>query len=171
MGQFMTTTRIAIAIVLFAATARGAVVVGDKPTLRVHTIDGTTFDLKDYKGKLVLVDFFFGRSDLDRAYHQHLLDLHNRQKDKGLIMVSICCAPKVPEVQQAIVDYKIAISIASNSRRPTRTVSRLGPFFIPRGVGKPKIYVDVIGSAQSISTNPAWRPLTVKETSAGSSTS
>src|SRR2546421_7002037 len=115
MGQFMTTTRIAIAIVLFAATARGAVVVGDKPTLRVHTIDGTTFDLKDYKGKLVLVDFFFGRSDLDRAYHQHLLDLHNRQKDKGLVMVSICCAPKVPEVQQAIVDYKIDWPVAQNA--------------------------------------------------------
>ena len=81
MGQSMTTTRIAITIVLFAAAARGAVVVGDKPTLRVHTIDGTTFDLKDYKGKLVLVDFFFGRSDLDRAYHQHLLDLHNRQNN------------------------------------------------------------------------------------------
>jgi len=116
MGQFMTTTRIAIAIVLacISSAARAGIAVGDKPQLRVRTMDGTTFDLKDYKGKLVLVDFFFGRSDLDRIYHQHLLDLYTKQHDKGLFMISVCCAPKVSEVEQAITDFKIKWPVTQN---------------------------------------------------------
>jgi hypothetical protein len=117
MGLTMTTLRSVIVVVLsltFAASARAAYNVGDKPQLRIRTLDGTTFDLKDYKGKLVLVDFFFGKSDLDRVYHTHLLEAYTKQHANGLEMVSICCARTVDDVRQAVADFHITWPVGHN---------------------------------------------------------
>src|SRR5689334_13799808 len=117
MGQFMTTVRILLVTLLMtivASPVRAAVAVGDKPQLRLHLLDGTTFDLKDCKGKMVLVDFFFGKSDLDKNYHKPMFDMYTKQKDKGLIVVGVCCAPRVDDVRAAIDEQKFPWPIAHN---------------------------------------------------------
>ena len=106
----MTTMRILPAWILLACvvTRAGAtVLVGDSPTLNAVAIDGTPVDLDKLKGKLVLVDFWAGRSDLSKNYERQLLQIHRDYKDQGLEMIGICCDRKLEWAQKYIADLQI----------------------------------------------------------------
>ena len=106
----MTTTRMFFGWVLlvFIATSAGAtVLVGDSPTLNAVAMDGTPIDLANFKGRLVLVDFWAGRSDLSKNYERQLLQIHRDYKDQGLEMIGICCDRKLDWAQKYIADLQI----------------------------------------------------------------
>src|SRR5438094_8893825 len=70
---FSMLNRLMFCLALIATiVVRAEVNVGDKPSLKVPAMDGATIDLAALKGKLVLIDFWIGRSDLNRR-HEELL--------------------------------------------------------------------------------------------------
>src|SRR5216110_1376435 len=93
---------IACAIAAFITNAAGSVNVGDKPQLKVPAIDGSTIDLGALKGKLVLIDFWVGRSDLDRRNEDLLKGINKTYSDQGLVLIGICCDPKISDAARYI---------------------------------------------------------------------
>src|SRR5437667_9562515 len=93
---------IACAIAAITLGAAGAVNVGDKPQLKVPAIDGSTIDLGALKGKLVLIDFWVGRSDLDRRNEELLKGINKTYSDQGLVLIGICCDPKISDAARYI---------------------------------------------------------------------
>jgi peroxiredoxin len=53
------------------------------------TLDGKPFDMNDYKGKYVVVDFTFYGCGPCRAEVPHLLENYNKYKSKGLEVISV----------------------------------------------------------------------------------
>ncbi|HEX6179723.1 MAG TPA: thioredoxin-like domain-containing protein [Chitinophagaceae bacterium] len=51
--------------------------------------DGKSIDLKNYKGKLVLLDFWGSWCGPCRASHPHLKELYSKYKDKGFEIIAI----------------------------------------------------------------------------------
>jgi tetratricopeptide (TPR) repeat protein len=94
-------------IVLLSSTALASVNVGDKPALKVTEIDGSTIDLSALKGKIVLVDFWVGRSDLNRRYELILKDLYKTYAEQGVAFIGICCDPKVSDASRYIEELGI----------------------------------------------------------------
>src|SRR5687767_4016569 len=97
----MTTTRIvsgcflAVLIATLASPARAEVQVGDSPQLKGTAIDGTPIDLGKLRGKLVLIDFWVGRSDLNKNNEKLLIDIHREYGDDGLEIIGVVCDRKI----------------------------------------------------------------------------
>jgi hypothetical protein len=98
---------IACAIAAIVPDAAGSVNVGDKPQLKVPAIDGSTIDLGALKGKLVLIDFWVGRSDLDRRNEELLKGINKTYSDQGLVLIGICCDPKISDATRYISELGI----------------------------------------------------------------
>jgi peroxiredoxin len=84
-----------------------AVAVGDSPELKARAVDGTTVDLSKLRGKLVLVDFWVGRSDDNKTNERALVEIAKDYKDKGLETIGICCDRKIGDAQRYIAELKI----------------------------------------------------------------
>jgi peroxiredoxin len=67
-----------------------AVEVGDKPSLSFTLLDGKQIDLKDYRGKLVIVDFFSLNTDASRDEETHLVKLMKDQANDGVAVIGVC---------------------------------------------------------------------------------
>lgn len=87
--------------------ARADVAVGDSPELKTCAIDGSTFDLATFRGKLVLVDFWVGRSEPNKQNERKLAELYHDYHDKGLEIVGICCDRRLTDAKRVIEDLKI----------------------------------------------------------------
>ena len=69
--------------------------------------DGKTVDLKNYKGKLVLLDFWGSWCGPCRASHPHLKELYSRYKDKGFEIIAI--AQERGSIEEQKTKWKEAI--------------------------------------------------------------
>jgi peroxiredoxin len=59
------------------------------PDFTLPALDGTTVHLSDYKGKVVLIDFWSTTCDPCLAAMPHLVDLYKKQKEKGFVVLAI----------------------------------------------------------------------------------
>jgi peroxiredoxin len=59
------------------------------PDFTLPALDGSTIHLSDYKGKVVLIDFWSTTCDPCLAAMPHLVDLYKKQKDKGFVILAI----------------------------------------------------------------------------------
>src|SRR2546423_7773710 len=84
------------------------------PTLRLKTIDGQVFDLSDYKGKVVLLNFWATWCPPCRQEIPELINLQREFRGQGLQIVGVTFPPeKVSRVSRfahrARMNYPIAI--------------------------------------------------------------
>lgn len=62
---------------------------GSAPDFTLQALDGSTVHLSDYKGKVVLIDFWSTTCDPCLAEMPHLVDLYKAKKDKGFIVLAV----------------------------------------------------------------------------------
>lgn len=62
---------------------------GSAPDFTLPALDGSTVHLSDFKGKVVLIDFWSTSCDPCLAEMPHLVDLYNANKDKGLVVLAV----------------------------------------------------------------------------------
>ena len=91
----------------FCSIAAAAVAVGDSPDLKARAVDGAAVDLSTLRGKLVLIDFWVGRSEQDKNNEKPLLAIYKDYHEKGLEIIGICCDRKVSDVQRSISELGI----------------------------------------------------------------
>ena len=81
---------VAALLVCFAASFSPAVEIGEKPALSFTTPDGSQINLKDYRGKLVIVDFFSVNVEASRDEESHLVMLAKDHTDDGVAIIGVC---------------------------------------------------------------------------------
>jgi peroxiredoxin len=59
------------------------------PDFSLPALDGTTVRLSDYRGKVVLIDFWSTTCNPCLAEMPHIVDLYKKQKDRGLVVLAI----------------------------------------------------------------------------------
>ncbi|MBK8252844.1 MAG: TlpA family protein disulfide reductase [Polyangiaceae bacterium] len=59
------------------------------PDFTLPALDGSTVHLSDYKGKVVLIDFWSTTCDPCLAAMPHLVDLYKKNKEKGFVILAI----------------------------------------------------------------------------------
>ena len=62
---------------------------GTAPDFSLPTLDGKTARLSDYKGQVVLIDFWSTTCDPCLAAMPHLVEMYKKNKDKGFVVLSI----------------------------------------------------------------------------------
>ncbi|WP_050434854.1 peroxiredoxin family protein [Chondromyces crocatus] len=62
---------------------------GEAPDFSLPTLDGKTARLSDYQGKVVLIDFWSTTCDPCIAAMPHLVELYQKNKDRGFVVLSI----------------------------------------------------------------------------------
>lgn len=62
---------------------------GSAPDFTLPALDGSTVHLSDYKGKVVLIDFWSTTCDPCLAEMPHLVDLYKAKKDQGFVVLAV----------------------------------------------------------------------------------
>lgn len=62
---------------------------GGAPDFALPSLDGKTVRLSDYAGKTVLIDFWSTTCDPCMAEMPHLVELYNKHKDEGFVVLAI----------------------------------------------------------------------------------
>lgn len=62
---------------------------GSAPDFTLQALDGSTVHLSDYKGKVVLLDFWSTTCDPCLAEMPHIVDLYKAKKDQGLVVLAV----------------------------------------------------------------------------------
>jgi peroxiredoxin len=81
---------LAVLGIFVSSPAVMAVEVGDKPSLSFTLSDGKRIDLKDYRGKLVIVDFFSENVSASQDEESHLVQMIKDHADVGVAVIGIC---------------------------------------------------------------------------------
>lgn len=59
------------------------------PDFTLQALDGSTVHLSDFKGKVVLLDFWSTTCDPCLAAMPHLVELYKKEKDRGFVVLGI----------------------------------------------------------------------------------
>jgi tetratricopeptide (TPR) repeat protein len=100
--------RLAISLLFVVARiAAAAVAVGDSPSLRGRTVGGADLDLSQWRGRLVVVDFWIGRDAANKNDEHSLVQLYNELHAKGVEIVGVCCERRISDVQRYVTELSI----------------------------------------------------------------
>ncbi len=116
--MFRLITTVALGLILFAlvvgcGTSSGTSKVGGKaPGFALADVRGGTVDFAEFKGKVVLVDFWATWCPPCRRSIPHLVDLHNRYSGKGFEVVGISLDRVSPDsvasfAQTYMIPYRV----------------------------------------------------------------
>lgn len=109
-------------LVFIAAPLSKAIEVGDKPSLSFTTLDGTPVDLKDYRGKLVIVDFFSANVDASRDAEYHYLELAKNHSDDGVVFITVCYDFTIARAKSFLEQAGIAWPVWLDGKKTVRDV-------------------------------------------------
>ncbi len=80
----------------------------DEYNFTATNLDGSQFSLADFKGKVVIVDFWDTWCPPCRKGIPDFVDLHNTYKDDGFVMIGLAFGQQgKPAVEQFVKDYNV----------------------------------------------------------------
>lgn len=96
------------------------------------TIDGAKISLEQYKGKVVLLDFFATWCPPCRASVPHLVELSNKYSSAGLQVVGLSVDEDVESLKKFVAEYKIPypVAVASEETKTAYAVRSIPHLFI-----------------------------------------
>jgi cytochrome c biogenesis protein CcmG/thiol:disulfide interchange protein DsbE len=120
------------------ASARGVIPAVQRtaaPALRSRSISGSTWDLADHRGKVVLVDFWATWCPPCRKTIPHMIELKNELGERGLEVVGISLdqggdALVTQFVQQSGINYPIVVDGSGTFANKFGGVEGIPTFFI-----------------------------------------
>ncbi len=77
------------------------------PPLELTDLDGKTHNIKDYRGKVVIIDFWATWCGPCRASTPYLLEVYEKFKDKGLVIFGISLDTSRKELTDYLEEHKI----------------------------------------------------------------
>jgi len=77
------------------------------PPLEFTDLDGKTHNIKDYRGKVVIIDFWATWCGPCRAATPYLLEVYEKFKDKGLVIFGISLDTSRKELTDYLEEHKI----------------------------------------------------------------
>ena len=95
---------------------------GEKVTdFGLQARDGRTLDVRDFRGRPVIVEFFASDSSACRAQLKQLIELHDRYADQGLAIFALTVDPfEMPEaakdIEPLIMTMKLPFPVGAATR-------------------------------------------------------
>jgi peroxiredoxin len=131
-----TASRITIALVLWCATAEGACPADAKVAnlnFTFKNLDGKSVTLADFKGKVVLLDFWATWCPPCRKEIPGFVELYNTYNSRGFIVIGVSMddAEDTPDVKAFASKYKITYPILLGSGRDTDLKPAFGDLPLP----------------------------------------
>ncbi len=108
--EIRTAARISIALALWCATAEGACPVDAKVANLNFTfkdIQGKSVTLSEYKGKVVLLDFWATWCPPCRKEIPGYVELYNTYKSRGLVVIGVSMDEDAPDVKSFAAQMKM----------------------------------------------------------------
>ncbi len=87
---------------------------GVAPDFSAPTPSGGTLALKDYRGKVTIVDFWAAWCAPCRAENPKMVQLYNKYRDKGLHIIGVSLDKKAEDWKKAIADDQLSWEHVSN---------------------------------------------------------
>jgi len=89
-------------------TGPGSQVNNPAPDFSLTDLNGKTVTLSQYKGKVIILDFWATWCPPCRSEIPHFIDLYNRYQDKGLVIIGVALDEEGAKVVKPFVDeYKM----------------------------------------------------------------
>jgi peroxiredoxin len=97
------------------------------PDFSLQATDGSTVHLSDYRGKVVLLDFWSTTCDPCMAEMPHLVDLYRANKDKGFVVLAISLdgPESLGDVNRVVHDKEMVFPVLLDQE--TTVVARYNP--------------------------------------------
>ncbi len=89
---------------------------GPAPAFTLPTPDGTTISLEQYKGQIVLLDFWAILCPPCRAEIPGFIDITNKYKDKGVVVLGLSLDKEAGKLRKFVEDNKINYPILMASK-------------------------------------------------------
>ncbi|HOV22597.1 MAG TPA: TlpA disulfide reductase family protein [bacterium] len=81
------------------------------PVFSLKTVNNEIINLSDYKGKVVIVNFFATWCPPCKKEIPDFVKFYNENKDKGIVVIGICVGSKEQDIKKLIEEYKISYPV------------------------------------------------------------
>ncbi|HRR95494.1 MAG TPA: TlpA disulfide reductase family protein [Candidatus Ratteibacteria bacterium] len=81
------------------------------PVFSLKTVNNEIINLSDYKGKVVIVNFFATWCPPCKREIPDFVKFYNENKDKGIVVIGICVGSKEQDIKKLIEEYKISYPV------------------------------------------------------------
>jgi len=117
------------------------------PLFSLKDIDGDALDLADYKGKVVLLDFWATWCRPCRSEIPGLVDLQNRYRDKGLQIIGVSVDESAKPVRRFREEYRMNYPVALCDRKVRQLYGGLSGIPTTLLIGRDgRVYSKVVGA-------------------------